>query len=182
MEFNSMMQGDTMGDAIGQITEIRLQCGASPDFKPAVVAIIETYDGWQPQLWTYQISSNPMAGLPPMFTSGPTPLSVMSKLSGSGQVQQWYQLLDEELTIANRPEEDAEAVKVDMRNELNGVSETGSGAPVGREACPDASSKNDSQARRTIPESLTVSETSQKFRLERCRPAGCFHIRSDDRL
>ena len=129
MEFNTMMQGDAMSNAIAEISEVRLQCGASPDFKPAVVAIIETYDGWQPQLWTYQISSNSMAGLPPVFTSGPTPLSVMSKLSGSGQVQQWYQLLDEELTIANRPEEDAESVKVDMSNELNDVSETGSGGP-----------------------------------------------------
>ncbi|MEE2681936.1 MAG: hypothetical protein VX641_06140 [Planctomycetota bacterium] len=136
MEFNGMMQGDTMGDAISEVTEIRLQCGASPDFKTAVVAIIETYDGWQPQLWTYQVSSNPMGGLPPVFTSGPTPLSVMSRLSGSGQVQQWYQLLDEELTIANRPEEDADAVKVDMRNELDNVSEAGSGAPVGPGGMP----------------------------------------------
>ena len=135
-EFNAMMQGQMMNEAIGEISEVRLQCGASPDFKPAVVAIIETYDGWQPQLWTYQISGNTMGGLPPVFTSGPTPLSVMTKLSGGGQVQQWYVLLDEELTIANRPEQDSEALKVDLRNELSNVSESGSSAPLGPGGMP----------------------------------------------
>ena len=130
-EFNAMMQGQMMNDAIGEISEVRLQCGASPDFQPAVVAIIETFDGWQPQLWTYEVSKNTGTGLPPVFTSGPTPLSVMSKLSGGGQVQQWYELLDEELTIANRPEEDSEAVKVDLRNEVSNVNEAGSNQPGG---------------------------------------------------
>ena len=137
-EFNTMMmQADAISEALGEVSEVRLQCGASPDFKPAVVAIIETYDGWHPQLWTYTISSSGMNALPPVFTSGPTPLSVMSKLSGGGQVQRWYELLDEELTIANRPEEATEDLKVDLRNEVDNVNQSsGSGAPLGPGGTP----------------------------------------------
>jgi hypothetical protein len=137
MEFSSMMQNDQVSDMIAEIVEIRLQCGASPQFQPAVVAIIETYDGWQPQLWTYSVPANTMGGLPPVFDSAPTPLSVMTKLSGSGQVNQWYQLLDEELVIADLPEEDSQSMKVDLRDEVGEVrSSSGGGAPGGPGGMP----------------------------------------------
>ncbi|MEC8558832.1 MAG: hypothetical protein VXY94_02000 [Planctomycetota bacterium] len=131
-EYRTMIQQQDLQDEIGRITGIRLQCGASPDFKPAVVAIIETYDGWHPQLWTYSVAENSMSARPVVFTSGPTPLSVMSKLGMSklgarGQVARWYELLDEELTIADLPEQDVEQVKIDLRNEVNNVSEAGTG-------------------------------------------------------
>ena len=136
MEFSAMMQNDQVSDMIAEIVEIRLQCGSSPDFKPAVVAIIETYDGWQPQLWTYSVPANSMGGLPPVFDSAPTPLSVMTKLSGSGQVNQWYQLLDEELVIADLPEQDAQSMKVDLRDEVGEVRSSGSGTPSGPGGTP----------------------------------------------
>ena len=78
-----------------------------------------------------------MSARPAVFTSGPTPLSVMSKLGMSklgarGQVARWYELLDEELTIADLPEQDAEQVKIDLRNEVNNVSEASTGTgPTG---------------------------------------------------
>ena len=130
MEFMAMMDNEQVKNMMTEVVEIRLQCGASPEFQPAVVAIIETYDGWEPQLWTYSVSANSMGGLPPVFTSAPTPLKVMTELKGSGQVNNWYELLETELIIANKPEDEAQSKQFNLQSEVGDVSNSSGGGSV----------------------------------------------------
>ena len=137
MEFNAMMANEQAGQLSADIREVRLQCGASPEMKPAVVAIIETYDGYHPQLWTYSVPSNNMAGMASVFTSAPTPIRVADVIVEKGQINKWYALLEAELMIANMPDIESEDMKYDLRNEVGDVQQGGGNSnPTGPGGAP----------------------------------------------
>jgi hypothetical protein len=128
MVFNEIQETGTFQEVVMDIGRVELQGGSSPDYQPAVVAVIrpQSSDDYA-QLWTYQVGND---GSVPTFTSAPTPLSVIEKISMTNRVTRWYQLLDEELALAMALDEELEIPQVDARQEVNAAA--GGGAPPSR--------------------------------------------------
>jgi hypothetical protein len=128
MEFEELRETDMFQKAVMDIGQVELQGGSSPDYQPAVVAIMtmQSTNDYPAQLWTYKVDDN---GGDPTFTSAPTPLSVMDKLSMSNRVDDWYRLLDEELALAMALDEELEITQVDARQEVGTPAGGGSSAP-----------------------------------------------------
>ena len=131
MEFNEMQATGTFQEAVMDIGRVELQGGSSPDYQPAVVAIMSMQSSadYPAQLWTYQVDA---IGEAPTFTSAPTPLSVVEKLGMSNRVSNWYRLLDEELALAMALDEELEITQVDARQEVDTPAGGGGGAPPSR--------------------------------------------------
>lgn len=131
MEFSGLQETDIFKEAVMDVGQVNLQGGSSPDYQPAVVAIMamQSTNDYPAQLWTYQVDKN---GGAPTFTSAPTPLSVMDKLGTNGQVDTWYRLLDEELALAMALDEALEIPQVDARQEVGTPAGGSSDAPPSR--------------------------------------------------
>ena len=117
-EFQALQETGEFEGAVMDIGQVDLQSGSSPDYQPAVVAVMtmQSTNDYPAQLWTYQADKN---GGPSTFTSAPTPLSVIDKLGMSGRVDMWYRLLDEELALAMALDEELEIPQVDARQEVD---------------------------------------------------------------
>lgn len=116
MEFTALQETDMFKEAVLDIGQVDLQGGSSPDYQPAVVAIMtmQSTNDYPAQLWTYDVGGNTGT---PTFTSAPTPLSVMDKLTTTAQVDTWYRLLDEEMTRAMALDETIESLTMDLSQE-----------------------------------------------------------------
>ncbi|MBB48643.1 MAG: hypothetical protein CMJ33_08900 [Phycisphaerae bacterium] len=125
MEFMGLQETDMFKEAVLDIGQVDLQGGSSPDYQPAVVAIMtmQSTNDYPAQLWTYDVGENTGT---PTFTSAPTPLSVMDKLTTTAQVDTWYRLLDEEMTRAMALDETIESLTMDLSQDGD---TSASGAP-----------------------------------------------------
>lgn len=110
-------------NAISEIGAVEVRSGITPGGDSAVVAVIQTYSDFHPQLWRFQ--ADEFGGAE--FSSGPMPLNVLEKLSGDDWVNRWYQLLDEEIAIAMQLDEEVELPQKDLSNDSNANINTGSG-------------------------------------------------------
>lgn len=126
-ELSELQADGTFEEAIGEINTIELRSGFTPNGDPAVVAVIQTYSDFQPQLWRYQ--SDAIGG--GTFSSGPIPLNVMDKLTGDDWVGKWYELLEEEIAIAMQLEEEVDMPQKDLSNDTNAKVSNGGGSPSG---------------------------------------------------
>jgi hypothetical protein len=126
-ELSALQADGSFQEAVSDITSVELRAGITPNGDSAVVAIIQTYSDPQPQLWRYQ--SDSVGG--GTFSSGPTPLNVMNKLSSNDWVNQWYELLEQEIAIAMQLEEDVQVPQKDLSNESNAKTSGGGSSPSG---------------------------------------------------
>ena len=113
-------------EAVSELGGIEIRTGITPNGDPAVVAVLQSYDDFHPQLWRYD-TMGPAGGT---FNSGPTPINVLEKLSGDDWIALWYQLLDEEIAIAMELEEDLPTAQKDVTNKTN-AKVSGGGRPSG---------------------------------------------------
>jgi hypothetical protein len=115
--------------ATAEVNVIQVRSGMTPTGEEAVVAILQTRDSYQPQLWRYDADEYGGA----TFYSAPTPMNVMDKLSGDNWIQRWYQLLEEELAIAMQLDEEVEAPQRDLSkgSDANISGGAGGNAPGG---------------------------------------------------
>ena len=93
------------------IAKCDVRCGshASNDCTLAVFTIGEEF---QPQLWVYTIN-----GSTNEFDSVATPLKVLDKLSGSDWIAAWYKILEDELALAQKPDEVIDVPSQDLTQE-----------------------------------------------------------------
>lgn len=129
----------SFADAIAEIGSVQLRCGYTPGGDEAVVAILQTYDDYQPQLWRFTADEYGSS----KFSSGPTPVNVMDKLSGNDWISSWYQLLDQELAVAMELDEAIQAPIRDLNKgddaEISGGGGSNPGGPGrGRQPNRDA--------------------------------------------
>ena len=104
-ELMSMDADGSFSEAVDEIASIQLRSGYTPMGDEAVVAILQTYDAYQPQLWVF--TADDYGGSE--FSSEATPVNVMDKLSGNDWIASWYQLLDQELAVAMQLDEEIQA-------------------------------------------------------------------------
>lgn len=138
-ELMAMDADGTFNDAVLEIGMIQLRTGYTPDGQEAVVAILQTYDDYQPQMWSF--TADEYGGSE--FRSGPTPVNVMEKLSGNDWIGSWYQLLAEELAIAMELDEAIEAPVKDLNKGDNAEISGGTGTGPGRGRQPNRGPKID---------------------------------------
>lgn len=143
MEFSGLQETGIFEEAVMDISKVKLQGGSSPDYQPAVVAIMfmQSTNDLPAQLWTYQVDVN---GGTSTFTSAPTPLEFIDKYGADGQVDTWYRLLGEEDALAMALDEALEIPKINASVELEtpasgsggGPSSPGRGVPDRKPASP----------------------------------------------
>jgi hypothetical protein len=127
---NELMDMDADGsfaDAIAEIGSVQLRCGYTPGGDEAVVAIVQTYDDYQPQLWRFTADEYGSS----KFISGPTPVNVMDKLSGNDWISSWYQLLDQEFAVAMQLDEEIQAPIRDLNKGEDAEISSGGANPGG---------------------------------------------------
>lgn len=123
---NELMAMDADGsfaEAVADIGSVQLRCGYTPGGDEAVVAIVQTYEDYQPQLWRFTADEYGSS----QFNSGPTPVNVMDKLSGNDWIASWYQLLDQELAVAMQLDEEIQAPIRDLNKGDNAEISGGGG-------------------------------------------------------
>ncbi len=96
--------------------------------EPGVTEILLLYHEllFQPQLWRYTTGIDA-----PTFDAVATPPDIMSKLSGDDWIAAWFKLLDEELALADKLEEEFIVQKKDLSDPGfdSGVSMSPGGPP-----------------------------------------------------
>ncbi len=138
-ELMKMDSDGTFGSAVEDIASVQLRSGYNPNGEEAVVAILQTYDSYQPQLWLF--TADDYGGSE--FSSEATPVNVMDKLSGNDWISSWYQLLDQELAVAMQLDEAIQAPIRDLNKgedaEISGGGGSNPGGPGrGRQPNRDA--------------------------------------------
>ena len=128
-ELSELSEDGTFEAVTSEIGTIQIRTGMTPLGDEAAVAIIQTYEDFQPQLW--RMEPDGFGGT--TFYSAPTPMNVMEQLSGDNWIQSWYQLLEQELAIALKLDEEVKAPQRDLNKGNNAsISEgRGGGGPGG---------------------------------------------------
>jgi hypothetical protein len=93
-----------------RIQKVRVQTGGNPQDagELCALAIIEDGDTYQPQLWSFVSKPDGTAS----FRAIATPPGIMNRLSGDDWILAWFKILEEEMLLAQKPDEDLNAPKV----------------------------------------------------------------------
>ncbi len=143
LELESLVESGIWDEAIAGITEISVEAGVSPSGDKCTLALFEVHDDYQPQLWYYHSGSDGF-----MFDAAPTPPDIMDKLYGDDFIKRWHEILEEELAMADKPDEDFEKPKAEEEEDDDKGSSSGTslgGGSGGR------SNKPKGPGRRTPP-------------------------------
>jgi hypothetical protein len=107
-ELRAMVNDGTWQTAVDGITRIEIETGRGPDGECAL-ALIESRGGVpaQAQLWLYMSESSAYFGSSDRFTfeAVPTPPGIVNRLSGGDWIAAWYQILERERELADRPDQ-----------------------------------------------------------------------------
>lgn len=104
-ELERMVDSGRWDEATRDIRSVLIyQTGESPNNGPAVIALYETRDRDQVQLWYYTGSGDSF-----MFEAAPTPPDMVNRLSGTDWIGAWHKILEEEMELAMRPDQEFEA-------------------------------------------------------------------------
>ncbi len=99
---------EVTGDSI---LEIQIMTGRSPDGEYCALALFETEQSLslEPQLWQFDPRD-----VEPVFSAVPSPPGMIDRLSGDDWITGWFEILDEEVELALKPDEDLEVPQVDL--------------------------------------------------------------------
>jgi len=101
----------TTGDMIDRI-EIR----TSRSFEgQCALALFEIDFEEQPQLWYYK-----MEGGEYTFRAAPTPPNILQKLSGVDWIESWHEVLEQELALASKPDDEYTIEQVNLETDSSG--------------------------------------------------------------
>jgi ketosteroid isomerase-like protein len=101
-ELDELVASDEWAQTTKKIVKIDVRCGKSPDARPVALGIFHIDSGnFEPQLWYYQADE---AGA--VFEAVATPPGVVDRLSGADWIAAWFALLEEELALADAPDEE----------------------------------------------------------------------------
>lgn len=89
-------------ESTDKISQVRIESGITPLGEPCVLAIIQSGMKFQPQMWQYSAGTD----MPYMFDSFYAPPDMMNKLSGTDWISAWYKIVEDELKLAEMPDED----------------------------------------------------------------------------
>jgi hypothetical protein len=125
----TLVESGAWKDTTTRTTKIGVQCGNSPLGDKCALAVFEVSGGgdpFQPQLWTYDTSDEEQ----PRFEAVASPPGIMDRLSGNW-ISRWFELLEEEMALANAAEEEYMIAQRDLDEEEEESSSASGGEPSG---------------------------------------------------
>ncbi len=114
VELERMVARGAWIDATESIERVDVRTGRNELGDDCVLAVFHVGMAFEPQLWTYEVSSYGSE-----FAAEPTPPGIIDKLSGSDWIAAWYRILADELARAEEPDE-----QVTVRSVNHDTSET----------------------------------------------------------
>jgi len=112
-ELDALVEAGVWEETIAGITQIELETGRSPNGDKCALAIFEVDWDYQPQLWYYH-----SLGVGEYeFDAVACPPDIMNKLYGEDFIAKWHEILDEELALADKPDEEFEKPDVVLDEE-----------------------------------------------------------------
>ncbi len=108
MELDDFVESGGWETTTGDISRVVLRTGEHAG-ESCALAVFWVGAGFQPQLWRYTTGIDA-----PTFDAVATPPDIMSKLSGDDWIAAWFKLLDEELALADKLEEEFVVQKKDL--------------------------------------------------------------------
>ena len=131
MELEELVASDDWSTAVTDISMIDVQT-AEHEGQPVAFAMFHGIHtaglSFQPQLWYYTATVDDVT-----FDAIATPPDILDQLSGADWITAWFDLLDEELALADAPDEE---FTVPQKNYADGTSTGGGSSPGGFEPGP----------------------------------------------
>jgi hypothetical protein len=125
LELDALIESGAWAETIDGISEIGIETGAGPYDEKCALAVFEVDGDFQPQLWYYHSEDEGY-----QFDAAPTPPDMINKLYGDDWIALWHKILEEELALANKPDEDFDVPTVDLdTSESRGTSFGGGSSP-----------------------------------------------------
>ena len=114
MAMDELVESGVWAQTTQSIRRIEIQTGQSPVFgEPAALAVIEVARPdrtvYEPQLWYYQPSDGRYS-----WSAVATPPGIMEKLSGEDWIEAWHKLLEQDLALADKPDEEINEKQADL--------------------------------------------------------------------
>ena len=100
-ELEELVESGAWEETTSHITRIDVQSGQSPTGQACALAIFYVADDFQPQLWYYETHEDSAT-----FDAVAAPPNIMERLSGTDWIAAWFDLLAEELALADMPDEE----------------------------------------------------------------------------
>ncbi len=143
-ELDELVDSGAWADVTGKITRIEVQTGTSPhDGLACALAVFYVDGGFQPQLWYYTVDDNAT-----QFEAVAAPPGMMDRLYGSDWIATWFDILDEEMALANKPDEEF----VVPQQVVSDDRDRGSSSYRGPAANPSSPSQPSDPSRPTAPD------------------------------
>ena len=100
-ELDELVSSGAWTDATSKISGIDVQTGTSPaNGEPCALAVFYVDGGFQPQLWYYTVDRDGAE-----FDAVAAPPNLMDRLYGDDWIAAWFEILDEEMALADKPDE-----------------------------------------------------------------------------
>lgn len=109
LELDALLESGVWEEATDGIAQIAIETGTGPYDERCALAIFEVDGDFQPQLWYYESTDEGY-----QFDAAPTPPDMMNKLYGDDWIALWHRILEEEIELANKPDEDFDVPTVDL--------------------------------------------------------------------
>ena len=100
-ELEELVESGAWEETTSHIDRIDVQTGQSPTGRACALAIFYVADDFQPQLWYYETYEDGAT-----FDAVAAPPNIMERLSGADWIAAWFDLLTEELALADEPDEE----------------------------------------------------------------------------
>jgi len=130
LELEALVESGAWRETTANITRIDVQTGSNPIDTSDTCALAVVYVGssFQPQLWHYGID---MDGA--RFDAAPTPPGILDRLSGTDWIAAWFDVLAQEMALADRPDDDYRAAQTIYASGIGsaGSSQGGGNEPEG---------------------------------------------------
>lgn len=121
-ELQRLKEAGEWSETTANIDEIMVETGKSPLGLKCALAIIETGDNYQPQLWYYTKESDGF-----LFEAASSPPDIMNRLYGVNPIKVWHDIIAEEEELATKPDEEIQPFQVVVGE---GGSRSGGGGPI----------------------------------------------------
>ena len=128
LELEAMVDSGVWRETTANISRLDVQTGSNPNDAPDTCALAVIYVGssFQPQLWHYGID---MEGA--RFDAAPTPPGILDRLSGTDWIAAWFDVLDQEMALANKPDDDYRVAQTVYATGTEGGGQGGGVRPTG---------------------------------------------------
>jgi hypothetical protein len=126
IELEALDKSGAWSSTVGSIQEISIQTGQGSFGDKLALAVFEVEDGFQPQLWSYTADADGA-----VFEAQPTPPGIIDQLSGDDWIARWIEINEEEMRLANKPDETFEIEPVEINNTASAGGTSSGGGPGG---------------------------------------------------